>query len=81
VICFCRVGVTQPSVEVRFEDLSVNADVYVGSRALPSLINFTRNIVEVRDFVYRITFSLCNLSKGVISWKNPNVSGNLISDP
>jgi hypothetical protein len=44
------VGLQQPSVEVRFEDLSVNADVYVGSRALPSLTNFTRNIVEVLDF-------------------------------
>jgi len=41
-----RVGVQQPCVEVRFEDLSVNADVYVGSRALPSLINFTRNMLE-----------------------------------
>lgn len=41
-----RVGIQLPSVEVRFEDLFVNADVYVGSRALPSLTNFTRNIVE-----------------------------------
>ncbi|XP_024402862.1 ABC transporter G family member 31 isoform X2 [Physcomitrium patens] len=41
-----RVGLQLPSVEVRFEDLCVNADVHVGNRALPSLTNFTRNIVE-----------------------------------
>jgi ABC-type multidrug transport system fused ATPase/permease subunit len=41
-----RVGIEHPTVEVRFEHLSVNADVYVGSRALPNLINFVRNFVE-----------------------------------
>ncbi len=32
---------------MRFQNLFVNAEVYVGSRALPTLINFTRNIMEV----------------------------------
>ncbi|CAM6058811.1 unnamed protein product [Sphagnum tenellum] len=41
-----RVGIQQPTVEVRFQNLFVNAEVYVGSRALPTLINFTRNIME-----------------------------------
>jgi hypothetical protein len=41
-----RVGIEHPTVEVRFEHLNVNADVYVGSRALPNLINFVRNFVE-----------------------------------
>lgn len=54
LIISCRVGVQQPCVEVRFEDLSVNADVYVGSRALPSLTNFTRNMLEVRVSVSKI---------------------------
>jgi len=43
----CRVGVQQPTVEVRFQNLSVNAEVYVGTRALPTILNFYRNIVEV----------------------------------
>lgn len=40
-----RVGLALPTVEVRFEDVSAEARVYVGTRALPSLANFTRNIV------------------------------------
>lgn len=36
-----------PKIEVRYENLSVEADVYVGSRALPSLWNTTLNILEV----------------------------------
>lgn len=36
-----------PTIEVRFENLKVEADAYVGSRALPTFINFTSNIVEV----------------------------------
>jgi hypothetical protein len=41
------VGIQQPTVEVRFQNLFINAEVYVGNRALPTLLNFTRNIVEV----------------------------------
>ncbi|CAM6074535.1 unnamed protein product [Sphagnum tenellum] len=41
-----RVGLVLPTVEVRFEKLSVSADVYVGDRAQPTLINFTRDIFE-----------------------------------
>lgn len=46
-ISVCRVGIQLPTVEVRFENLSIDADVYVGSRALPTLLNFVRNTVEV----------------------------------
>ncbi|CAI5954152.1 unnamed protein product [Closterium sp. NIES-64] len=38
-----RVGLSVPAVEVRFEDVHVEAGVYVGTRALPTLLNFTRN--------------------------------------
>lgn len=41
-----KVGIVLPTVEVRFEHLTINAEVYVGDRALPSLINFTRDLVE-----------------------------------
>jgi hypothetical protein len=36
-----------PKVEVRFQHLFVNADVYFGARALPTLFNFARNAFEV----------------------------------
>ena len=39
-----------PNVEVRYENLNVVADVKTGSRALPTLINFTRDVLEVEYF-------------------------------
>ncbi|XP_020252372.1 ABC transporter G family member 31 isoform X3 [Asparagus officinalis] len=42
-----RVGLEVPTVEVRFHELNVSANVYVGDRALPSLPNFTRNAFEM----------------------------------
>ena len=41
-----RVGIELPRIEVRFEHLNVEADVYVGSRALPTLLNFVLNFLE-----------------------------------
>ncbi|TXG58314.1 hypothetical protein EZV62_016143 [Acer yangbiense] len=41
-----RVGIDTPKIEVRYEHLSVEGDVHVGSRALPSLINFYLNGIE-----------------------------------
>ncbi|KAJ4978148.1 hypothetical protein NE237_008928 [Protea cynaroides] len=41
-----RVGLKVPNVEVRFENLCVRAEVQIGSRALPTLINYTRNVIE-----------------------------------
>lgn len=35
-----------PTVEVRFEQLGIVADCYVGNRALPTLVNTARNIAE-----------------------------------
>ncbi|KAK4427940.1 ABC transporter G family member 35 [Sesamum alatum] len=39
-------GIEVPTVEVRFENLTVEADCFVGERALPTLSNAARNIVE-----------------------------------
>lgn len=44
----CRVGIELSKVEVRFENLTVEADVHVGGRALPTVLNSVRNFVEVR---------------------------------
>ncbi|KAJ0075707.1 hypothetical protein Patl1_34363 [Pistacia atlantica] len=41
-----RVGIELPKIEVRFEHVNVEGDTYVGSRALPSFINFFHNIIE-----------------------------------
>ncbi|KAL9265410.1 Pleiotropic drug resistance protein 1-like protein [Drosera capensis] len=41
-----RVGIDIPTIEVRFEHLNIDANVYVGSRALPSVLNFALNLVE-----------------------------------
>ncbi|KAL0303557.1 UNVERIFIED_CONTAM: Pleiotropic drug resistance protein 2 [Sesamum radiatum] len=41
-----RVGIDIPKVEVRYEHLSVDGDAYVGSRALPTLLNSTLNVIE-----------------------------------
>ncbi|KAA8541751.1 hypothetical protein F0562_022903 [Nyssa sinensis] len=41
-----RVGIELPTVEVRFEHLQIEADCYVGTRALPTLLNTARNMVE-----------------------------------
>ncbi|OAY53076.1 ABC transporter G family member 36 isoform X3 [Manihot esculenta] len=41
-----KVGIQLPTVEVRFEQLRVEADCHVGIRALPTLLNTSRNIFE-----------------------------------
>lgn len=53
------------AVEVRFQNLSVEADVHVGGRALPTVLNSVLNFVEV-SFIGVITgqielSSLCRL--------------------
>uniref|UniRef100_A0A7N0TS87 ABC transporter domain-containing protein n=2 Tax=Kalanchoe fedtschenkoi TaxID=63787 RepID=A0A7N0TS87_KALFE len=41
-----RVGIENPTIEVRFSHLNVEAETYVGSRALPSFTNFIADSVE-----------------------------------
>ncbi|XP_022959810.1 pleiotropic drug resistance protein 1-like isoform X1 [Cucurbita moschata] len=41
-----RVGIDIPTIEVRFEHLRVEAEAYIGDRALPTLLNFFVNLVE-----------------------------------
>jgi hypothetical protein len=50
VICWvllCRVGIELPTVEVRYENLEIDADCFVGGRALPTLSNAFLNIMGV----------------------------------
>ncbi|GAB2274462.1 hypothetical protein Dimus_009231 [Dionaea muscipula] len=41
-----RVGLELPKVEVRFENLKAVAKVQTGKRALPTLFNYARDIIE-----------------------------------
>lgn len=41
-----KVGLSLPRIEVRYQQLSVEADVYVGSRALPTIPNYIFNMTE-----------------------------------
>ncbi|MQM18023.1 hypothetical protein Taro_051006 [Colocasia esculenta] len=41
-----RVGLDLPTIQVRFEHLTVGAEAYVGTRGLPTLLNSTVNILE-----------------------------------
>ncbi|KAI7750120.1 hypothetical protein M8C21_024673 [Ambrosia artemisiifolia] len=41
------IGVTLPTVEVRFENLTVKTNCYAGNRAIPTLTNTVRNIVDM----------------------------------
>ena len=53
-----RVEINLPSIEVQYENLDIQAEVCVGTRALPSFTNFITNIVEVSigtNFVYNRT--------------------------
>ncbi|KAL5228795.1 hypothetical protein ABZP36_017060 [Zizania latifolia] len=41
-----RVGIDYPTIEVRFEKLEVEAEVHVGDRGLPTLVNSVSNTIE-----------------------------------
>ncbi|XP_019100821.1 PREDICTED: ABC transporter G family member 31 [Camelina sativa] len=41
-----RAGMEVPKIEVRFENLNIEADVQAGIRALPTLVNVSRDFVE-----------------------------------
>ncbi|KAM7532289.1 hypothetical protein LguiB_035699 [Lonicera macranthoides] len=41
-----RVGIDIPKIEIRYEHLSIEGDIYVGSRAIPTLLNATLNAIE-----------------------------------
>ena len=43
----CRVGIELPTIEVRYEQLTVEADVIAAGRALPTLWNAATNFLQV----------------------------------
>lgn len=53
----CRVQIEFPKIEVRYEDVTVDAYVHVGSRALPTIPNFICNMTEVGPKLLSANFS------------------------
>ena len=52
---YLRVGISLPTIEVRFEHLKIEAETRVGGRALPSVFNYCVNMVEVlMDYPFRV---------------------------
>lgn len=47
-------GIEIPKIQLRYEHLSVEGDVYVGKRAIPSLLNVAMNVIEVFFFLIMI---------------------------
>ena len=47
LFCFRRVGIDNPTIEVRFENLNIDAEAYVGNRGVPTMTNFFSNKVMV----------------------------------
>ncbi|CAH1440214.1 unnamed protein product [Lactuca virosa] len=56
-MCSFRAEVTLPTVEVRYEHLNIEADCFIGDRALPTLGNAVRNIAESALTFLGIRFS------------------------
>lgn len=56
LVGFCRVGIDNPTIEVRFENLNIEAEAYVGNRGIPTFTNFFTNKITVRvcssSFIY-----------------------------
>jgi hypothetical protein len=68
----CRVGIDMPTIEVRFQNLEAEAEVRVGSSALPTVLNSIVNAVEVRGPFGRSCascgFFTCLLTRQRESW-------------
>lgn len=58
------VGIAPATVEVRFQDLHIEAKVFVGARALPSVLNSYRNFFE--GWLQRLHLMKANKRKFVI---------------
>ncbi|KAK1298161.1 Pleiotropic drug resistance protein 3 [Acorus calamus] len=41
-----RVGIDIPTIEVRYENLNIEAEAHVGGRSLPTMFNFSLNMLE-----------------------------------
>ncbi|OVA06116.1 ABC transporter-like [Macleaya cordata] len=63
IISNVRVGIEIPKIEIRFEHLSIEGDAYIGSRALPTMINSTLNTIEAFLGLVRLSPSKVRVNK------------------
>jgi hypothetical protein len=61
-VWICRLGVGAAKVEVRLEKLTVEADVRVGRRAVPTLLNCAINAAQVISSKFFQPLLICYLS-------------------
>ncbi|KAK1300229.1 Pleiotropic drug resistance protein 2 [Acorus calamus] len=79
-----RVGIELPKIEVRLENLCVEADVHVGSRALPTLWNATMNTLEGMLGLIRLSRSkkrINNILRGLSGILKPSRMTLLLGPP
>ena len=63
-MCVHRVGLETPKIEVQFDNLSVEGEVHIGSRALPTLLNSTLNAIEVKFLTIHWMFkNVCHIAE------------------
>nr|CAD1842981.1 unnamed protein product [Ananas comosus var. bracteatus] len=76
-----RVGIENPTIEVRFENLEINAEAYVGNRGMPTILNFFLNKVEgFLNYLYilpsrKIPTTILHNISGIIKPSRPPGSG------
>lgn len=73
---FIRVGIEVPKIEVRFQNLCIEGDAYVGTRALPTLLNSTLNTLEV--YMYKL-HALCSCTNKHLISTDQKKNKHLIS--
>ncbi|CAL0305014.1 unnamed protein product [Lupinus luteus] len=72
-----RVSLNLPTIEVRFENLKIDAEAYVGKRALPSIMNVILNVAEVkRDNCHDSIKVTCAILPDIL-----NLEINILSNP
>lgn len=59
------VGLEVPKVEVRYENITLTANVNVGSRALPTLVNSVRDVIEVNHSILQLILLYYSFNGGV----------------
>ncbi|GJU85742.1 ABC transporter G family member 35-like protein isoform X3 [Tanacetum coccineum] len=83
-----KIGNNLPTLEVRFQDLTMEADCYIGNTTLPSLPNVVRNSVESLLGSIGVNFSIKTIlailkdasglirpSRSIIFWKDNSFVG------
>uniref|UniRef100_A0A0E0LZZ7 ABC transporter domain-containing protein n=1 Tax=Oryza punctata TaxID=4537 RepID=A0A0E0LZZ7_ORYPU len=65
-----RVGIKLPTIEVRYKNLNVEAESYVGSRGVPTILNTYANILE-NDLAIRFSWLWKNITVVGLGWNTP----------